>query len=180
MVGTGIWTHRDSHLQWGTLNSHQGIASQGNYDPIRVSHVNKRDTGRKDSLITHKGEWKQQILATILKVICAMCSVIYGSLWPPWTVTCQDPLSTEFSRQEYWSGLPFPTPGNLLWEWSLQSLLDLLHCRWILYLLNHGRSPKVRWSSKSDGPNRWRIIGPRGSWVSTPTDPPKSPEWHLT
>ena len=113
MVGTGIWTHRDSHLQWGTLNSHQGIASQGNYDPIRVSHVNKRDTGRKNSLITHKGEWKQQILATILKVICAMCSVIYGSLWPPWTVTCQDPLSTEFSRQEYWSGLPFPTPGNL-------------------------------------------------------------------
>ena len=28
----------------------------------------------------------------------------------PWTVVCQAPLSTEFSRQEYWSGLPFPTP----------------------------------------------------------------------
>ena len=28
-----------------------------------------------------------------------------------WTVACQDPLSMEFSRQEYWSGLPFPSPG---------------------------------------------------------------------
>ena len=31
----------------------------------------------------------------------------------PWTVACQAPLSIEFSRQEYWSGLPFPTPGDL-------------------------------------------------------------------
>ena len=30
-----------------------------------------------------------------------------------WTVACQVPLSTEFFRQEYWSGLPFPPPGNL-------------------------------------------------------------------
>ena len=31
----------------------------------------------------------------------------------PWTVARQAPLSMEFSRQEYWSGLPFPTPGDL-------------------------------------------------------------------
>ena len=31
----------------------------------------------------------------------------------PWTVAYQAPLSVEFSRQEYWSVLPFPTPGNL-------------------------------------------------------------------
>ena len=30
-----------------------------------------------------------------------------------WSVARQAPLSVEFSRQEYWSGLPFPTPGNL-------------------------------------------------------------------
>ena len=29
----------------------------------------------------------------------------------PWTVTYQAPPSMEFSRQEYWSGLPFPSPG---------------------------------------------------------------------
>ena len=31
----------------------------------------------------------------------------------PWTVARQAPLSMGFSRQEYWSGLPFPSPGNL-------------------------------------------------------------------
>ena len=30
-----------------------------------------------------------------------------------WTVAHQAPLSTEFSRQEYWSGLPFPSPEDL-------------------------------------------------------------------
>ena len=32
----------------------------------------------------------------------------------PWMLACQAPLSMEFSRQEYWSGLPFPTSGDLL------------------------------------------------------------------
>ena len=31
----------------------------------------------------------------------------------PWTVAYQAPLSMGFSRQEYWSGLPFPSPGGL-------------------------------------------------------------------
>ena len=31
----------------------------------------------------------------------------------PWTVAHQAPPSMECSRQEYWSGLPFPSPGNL-------------------------------------------------------------------
>ena len=31
----------------------------------------------------------------------------------PWTVACQAPLPMEFSKQEYWSGLPFPTPEDL-------------------------------------------------------------------
>ena len=32
---------------------------------------------------------------------------------PPWTVACQAPPPMEFFRQEYWSGLPFPPPGDL-------------------------------------------------------------------
>ena len=31
----------------------------------------------------------------------------------PWTIAHQSPLSMGFSRQEYWSGFPFPTPGDL-------------------------------------------------------------------
>ena len=39
-------------------------------------------------------------------------SVVYDSA-TPWTVAHQAPLSMGVSRQEYWSGLPFPTPGDL-------------------------------------------------------------------
>ena len=35
------------------------------------------------------------------------------ALETPWTVACQAPLPMGFSRQEYWSGLPFPSPGDL-------------------------------------------------------------------
>ena len=35
------------------------------------------------------------------------------TLATPWTVAYQAPLSMGFSRQEYWSGLPFPSPGDL-------------------------------------------------------------------
>ena len=31
----------------------------------------------------------------------------------PWTIAYQAPLSMGFPRQEYWSGLPFPSPGDL-------------------------------------------------------------------
>ena len=41
----------------------------------------------------------------------SLCHVqLFGTLW---TVAHQAPLSMEFSRQEYWSGLPFPPSGNL-------------------------------------------------------------------
>ena len=35
------------------------------------------------------------------------------NLVTPWTVAHQAPPSMGFSRQEYWSGLPFPSPGDL-------------------------------------------------------------------
>ena len=40
----------------------------------------------------------------------------FSCVWPfvtPWTVACQAPLSMRFSRQEYWSGLPWLPPGDL-------------------------------------------------------------------
>ena len=41
------------------------------------------------------------------------CSVVSNSA-TPWTVACQALLSVDFSRQEYWSALPFPSPEELL------------------------------------------------------------------
>ena len=45
-------------------------------------------------------------------------------------IACQNPLSKEFSRQEYWSGLPFPSPGIFPTQGSN---LCLLHCRQLLH-----------------------------------------------
>ena len=41
------------------------------------------------------------------------CSVVSGSFVTPWTVACQAPVFMGFPRQEHWSGLPFPSPGDL-------------------------------------------------------------------
>ena len=43
-----------------------------------------------------------------------MCvqSVVSDSFATLWTIACQAPLSMEFSQLEYWSRLPFPTPGE--------------------------------------------------------------------
>ena len=65
----------------------------------------------------------------------------------PWTVACQAPLSMEFSRQEYWSGLPYPCSGDLPDPGIQKGLLHLLcwqvgslslaspgksHCSWVV------------------------------------------------
>ena len=42
-------------------------------------------------------------------LVAKLCS----TLATPWAVASQSPLSMGFSRQEYWSGLPFPSPGDL-------------------------------------------------------------------
>ena len=44
----------------------------------------------------------------------------------PWTVTCQAPVSLEFSSQEYWSGLSFPPLGIFLIQGSNPRLLHLM------------------------------------------------------
>ena len=45
--------------------------------------------------------------------ISHVCHLVMSNLATPWIVTCQAPLFMEFSRQEYWSGLPSPSPGGL-------------------------------------------------------------------
>ena len=47
---------------------------------------------------------------SFLKVKSLNCVRLFAT---PWTVACKDPLSMGFFRQEYWSGLPFPSPGDL-------------------------------------------------------------------
>jgi len=59
-------------------------------------------------------------------------------VWPsatPWTAAFQAPPSMGFSRQEYWSGLPFPSPLRLYIYLNLWSCLQTENCLMILWLL---------------------------------------------
>ena len=55
-------------------------------------------------------QWKCWVLSTggggLVAKLCP-------TLTSPWTVACQTPLCMGFSKQEYWGGLPFPSPGDL-------------------------------------------------------------------
>ena len=57
----------------------------------------------------------------------------------PWTAAHQAPLSTGFSRQEYWSGLPFPSPRDWMRDglkfWSVCHLYHFLKCQQMNYFL---------------------------------------------
>ena len=67
-----------------------------------------------------------------------------------WTVAHQAFLSMKFSRQEYWSGLPFPSPGDLPNPGI--PIQGLLLCRQILYCLSHqgslSKSVSIIWNWK--------------------------------
>ena len=66
---------------------------------------------------------------------CVLCVLSHVWLFvTPWTVACQAPLSMEFSRQEYWSRLPFPTPGGPL---SVRVYIFSLLCVHLWVWLHH-------------------------------------------
>ena len=71
-----------------------------------------------------------------------VCHSVVSDSWQSHGLASQAPLLVEFSRQEYRSGLPFPSPGNLPNPGIKPSLL---HCRQILYHLSHQGSDIIQW-----------------------------------
>ena len=61
--------------------------------------------------------------------VCAQSLSCVHLFVTPWTVACQAPLSMEFTRQEYWSGLPFTSPGDHPCPWMTITLSGYL---WVL------------------------------------------------
>ena len=68
------------------------------------------------------------LVLVLVKALCCACaqSVMSDSV-TPWTVARPAPLCMEFSKQGYWSGLPFPSPGDLPDQGQTCILLHLLH-----------------------------------------------------
>ena len=89
-------------------------------------------------------QWLKCVIFTkkyyITYYVTMSCSVATRFFVTPWVIASQAPQSVEFSRQEYWSGLPFPSPGDLP---NPGIELGLLHCRQILYHLSHQGSPII-------------------------------------
>ena len=71
---------------------------------------------------------------------CLLVSVMSNSLGLGGLLVHQAPLSMQFSRQEYWRGLPFPSPGDLP-DSGIEH--GLPYCRRILYYLSHQGSPST-------------------------------------
>ena len=78
-------------------------------------------------------------------IMCMLSCLSCLTLWPH-GLAGQAPLSMEFSRQEYWNGLPFPSSANL----PDPGLLD---CRQILYYLSHWEKLIAIWLSLG----KWNI-----------------------
>ena len=114
-IAKSTWKEAQCHLSLGKLKN------QNHFSPL--AWLQKR--GKKI-------KWWAYGKTSIL-IYCWWKKVKVKSLsrvWlfaTPWTVAYQAPQSMEFSRQEYWSGLPFPSPGYLpkpgieLWSPALQT-----------------------------------------------------------
>ena len=92
------------------------------------------DNSHIRSCWTHR---KLILLCFFCMCVCWLLSHVrlFATLW---TIACQARLSEDFSRQEYWSELPFPSLEDLPNQGSNP---DLLLCRKILYHLGYQRSP---------------------------------------
>ena len=58
-------------------------------------------------------QWQRLLPCYAWWLLLFSCWVVSESFVTPWTVARQVPLSMKISRQEYWSGLPFPSSGDL-------------------------------------------------------------------
>ena len=63
--------------------------------------------------ISFCGDMKELTQSSVCVCVCVCVCVVVSNSLQPHTLAHQAPLSMEFPRQEYWSGLPFPSPGDL-------------------------------------------------------------------
>ena len=119
-VPRGIW-----YLVFGLQVMTFSLACRATQNKEHLSHLKKGEMSRWTTLSAWCPDivsslaapdpflWHPYILVYMCVHVCWVVSIVSDSLWPCWAVAPQTPLSVEFSRQEYWSGLPFPPPGDL-------------------------------------------------------------------
>ena len=81
----------------------------------------------------------------------------------PWTVAYQAPLSMEFSMQEYWSGLPFPSPNPKINTWINKSRIftwsgACLPLQWDKIWSQNISQILVKFLIKRGGSEKWNVF----------------------
>jgi len=103
-----------------------------NEEELKILLMRVKEESEKSGLrLTVKKKKKKQDRG-IQPHHCMTNSRVFVTLW---TVVCQAPLYMGFSRQEYWSGLPSPPPGDLLDPWIDSHHVSYVFCigRPVLY-----------------------------------------------
>ena len=100
----------------------QALSRDNSFQPIFIwaskyeqfLHIIVTTVESKTSTVFQKSLWKSGPFSIpVSKWKWKWCHSSCPTLLTPWTVAYQAPLSMGFPRQEYWSGLPFPSPGDL-------------------------------------------------------------------
>ena len=101
--------HTESYWRTGEPGMLQSTGLQS-----QTRHSNWTTTVMKSDLSNDNLSVKGSNWHNLLMCVCVFSHFIHAQLFAvPWTVACQASLLMEFFRQEYWRGLPFPSPGNL-------------------------------------------------------------------
>ena len=131
LVGCSLWGHKRVRHDWVTSNSK--VCKAGSMASVQDLIPASCDLTLKIALRT----W-----------CVRACSVAHSclTLWDPWTVAHQAPLSLGFPREGYWSGLPFPALRTLPDPGIKSHLLCFRHHRWTLYHGTTWCSPVRTWT----------------------------------
>ena len=128
LVGYSPWGRKES-THWVTKRWKETQASK---NILRRNRHVQKGSGRKEKRGWERGREGERKV----KVKSLSCVWLFATLW---TVAHQPPPPMGFSRKEYWSGLPFLSPGDLPDPGIFPtqgSNPGLLHCRQILYHLS--------------------------------------------
>ena len=101
----------------------------------------------KDPLISGTKEEQEMLSSLWWKSKCQLLSSVWLFV-TPWTTACQAPLSMEFSRQEHWSGLPFPSPGDPLYP-GMEPGSPALQVIFTMWAIREAPSSLPSWQQRS-------------------------------
>ena len=116
LVGCSPWGHKESD-RTKRLHFHFSLScfGEGNVNPLQCSCLeNPRDRRAWWAAVYGVAQGRTQLkwLSSSNEHVLSCFSPV-SLCATPWTVAHQAPLFMGFSGQEYWSGLPFPSPGDL-------------------------------------------------------------------